>query len=55
MISDRDFHDGRREFANFAVATKTELFYVRALGAKMDLSRVPHLRGRLRLEMPRAA
>ena len=55
VISDRDFHDGRREFANFAVATKEELFYVRALGAKMDLSRVPHLRGRLRLEMPRAA
>jgi asparagine synthase (glutamine-hydrolysing) len=54
-LSDRDLHDGRREFANFAIATKEELFYLRILAAKMDLNRIPHLRGRLRLEMRRAA
>jgi asparagine synthase (glutamine-hydrolysing) len=54
-VSDRDLHDGRREFANFAIATKEELFYLRILAAKMDLNRIPHLRGRLRLEMRRAA
>jgi asparagine synthase (glutamine-hydrolysing) len=54
-LSDRDLRDGRREFANFAVATKEELFYLRILAARMDLNRIPHLRGRLRLEMPRAA
>jgi asparagine synthase (glutamine-hydrolysing) len=54
-LSDRDLHDGRREFSSFAVATKEELYYLRILAAHMDLNRIPHLRGRLRLEMPRAA
>jgi asparagine synthase (glutamine-hydrolysing) len=54
-LSDADLHDGQREFADFAIATKEELFYMRVLAAKMDVNRIPHLRGRLRLEMPRAA
>ena len=54
-VSDDDFHDGQREFADFKIAAKEELFYLRILAAKMDVKRVPHLRGRLRLEMPRAA
>ena len=54
-ISDADFHDGRCEFADFGIATKEELFFMRILAAKMDVKRVPHLRGRLRLDMPRAA
>lgn len=54
-LSDRDLHDGRCEFSNFSVASKEELFYLRILAAKMDLNRIPHLRGRLRLAMPRAA
>ena len=54
-LSDDDFHDGQREFSDFAVATKEELFYLRMLAAKMDVKRIPHLRGRLRLDMPRAA
>lgn len=54
-LSDADFHDGQREFADFNISTKEELFCMRALAAKMDVKRVPHLRGRLRLDMPRAA
>ncbi len=54
-LSDDDFHDGQREFSDFAIATKEELFNLRILAAKMDVKRIPHLRGRLRLDMPRAA
>jgi asparagine synthase (glutamine-hydrolysing) len=54
-IADADFRDGRREFSRLHISTKEELFYVRALAETMDIGRVPHLHGRLRLEMPRAA
>jgi asparagine synthase (glutamine-hydrolysing) len=54
-LSDSDFHDGRRQFAAFGIASKEELFYMRSLAARMDVNRIPHLRGRLRLDMPRAA
>jgi asparagine synthase (glutamine-hydrolysing) len=54
-VSDADFHDGQREFADFNIATKEELFCMRTLAARLDVKRVPHLRGRLRLDMPRAA
>jgi asparagine synthase (glutamine-hydrolysing) len=54
-LSDADFHDGRREFSDFEIATKEELLYIRILAAKMDVKRIPHLRDRLRLDMPQAA
>jgi asparagine synthase (glutamine-hydrolysing) len=54
-VSDADFRDGQRQFAAFGIATKEELFYMRSLAARMDVSRVPHLHSRLRLDMPRAA
>ncbi len=54
-LTDDDLHDGQREFSDFAVATKEELFYLRTLAAKMNVKRIPHLRGRLRLDVPRAA
>jgi len=53
-LSDADFNDGQREFSNFKIVTKEELFYVRILAAKMDVNRIPHLRGRLQLEVPLA-
>jgi asparagine synthase (glutamine-hydrolysing) len=53
-LSDADFHDGQREFSDFAIASKEELFYLRTLAAKMDVKRVPHLRARLHLDMPPA-
>jgi asparagine synthase (glutamine-hydrolysing) len=55
VVSDAELRDGQREFAEFAVANKEELFLLRALAATMDVRRVAHLRGRLRLEMPLAA
>ncbi len=54
-LSDAEFRDGQREFCDFEIATKEELFYLRILALKMDIKRIPHLRGRLRLDMPRAA
>jgi len=54
-LSDADFYDGQREFADFQIATKEELFYMRALATELDVKRVPHLRGRLRLDLSRAA
>ncbi len=54
-LSDADLRDGQREFSAFAIATKEELFYMRSLASRMDVNRIPHLRGRLRLEIPRAA
>jgi asparagine synthase (glutamine-hydrolysing) len=51
-ISDRDFEDGRRAFADYALNDKEELYCLRKLAAVMDISRVPHLKGRLLLRMP---
>ncbi|MBV9548384.1 MAG: hypothetical protein JO256_01775 [Alphaproteobacteria bacterium] len=48
-LSDRELADGMREFADFHVGNKEELFYLRALSARMDVSRVPHLKSRLAL------
>ncbi len=51
-VSDADFADGKREFAAYEIATKEELYYMRKLAAAMDVSRLPHLRGRIRLYVP---
>ena len=51
-VSDADFADGKREFAAFEIATKEELYYMRRLSATMDVSRLPHLHGRIRLYVP---
>lgn len=54
-LTDADLEDGRREFADFKIATKEELFCLRILATKMDVTRIPHLCARLRLDMPLAA
>jgi len=51
-INERDFAEGKREFAAFGVQTREELFYIRKLAAAMDISRVPHLRGRASISFP---
>jgi asparagine synthase (glutamine-hydrolysing) len=51
-ISEQDFHDGKREFAAFGIQTREELFYIRKLAKAMDISRVPHLRGRASIAFP---
>lgn len=53
-ISDAEFRDGTREFADYSIVSKEELFYIRTLAGKMDISRIPHLQGRLHLDLPRA-
>jgi asparagine synthase (glutamine-hydrolysing) len=52
VISDSDFEDGKREFASYDIRTIDELFYLRRLAKTMDVSRVPHLRGRARVSFP---
>jgi asparagine synthase (glutamine-hydrolysing) len=54
VLSDAELRDGQREFADFKIADKEELFYIRTLAAKMDVRRVPHLRARLQLDLPSA-
>jgi asparagine synthase (glutamine-hydrolysing) len=51
-ISDRDFRDGRREFAAFNLQSKEELFYLRRLAQAFDVTRVPHLRDRAWISFP---
>jgi len=50
-LSDAHFRDGQREFADFGITSKEELFFLQALSRRIDVRRVPHLRVRLRLEM----
>jgi asparagine synthase (glutamine-hydrolysing) len=52
VISEREFEDGKREFAAYDIRTIDELFYLRRLAMTMDISRVPHLRGRARVSFP---
>jgi asparagine synthase (glutamine-hydrolysing) len=51
-VSDKEFQDGKREFAAFEIASKEELFYLRALARSIDVGRVSHLRSRTRLYVP---
>ncbi len=52
VISEREFEDGKREFAAYDIRTIDELFYLKRLAKTMDISRVPHLRGRARVSFP---
>ena len=51
-ISDRALDDGKREFEGFDIQTKEELYYLRKLADAMDVSRVPQLRARTRIQFP---
>jgi asparagine synthase (glutamine-hydrolysing) len=51
-ISDADYADGRRRFKAYGLNSKEELFYIQKLASVMDIARVPHLAGRLTLDMP---
>jgi asparagine synthase (glutamine-hydrolysing) len=52
QISDRDFTEGRRRFDAYDLESKEALFYIQTLAATMDIERVPHLKGRLKLSAP---
>ncbi len=52
-LSDHDLKEGAAEYADYAVTTKEELLYLRLLAERMDVARVPHLKGRNFLETPR--
>jgi len=51
-VSDAELQDGKKQFAGFDIASKEELFYLRALSRSMDVSRVSHLKSRTRLYVP---
>lgn len=50
-ISDRQFEEGRRRFADFALNDKEELFNLQILAETFDVERVPHLKGRITLKI----
>ena len=52
LISDRELAEGQREFADFRVQSKEELYYLRKLSGVMDIGRVPHLRDRAWISFP---
>ena len=54
-VSDTELAQGLREFSEYEITSKEELFCLRALANSMDISRVPHLKSRLRLLMPQMA
>jgi asparagine synthase (glutamine-hydrolysing) len=54
-VGDAELAEGCREFAEYEIGGKEELFCLRALAKSMDVSRVPHLKSRLRLLMPQMA
>ncbi len=51
-LSDRDLADGQRQFAAYDLRSKEELLYLRALSQTLDITRVPHLAARERLNFP---
>jgi asparagine synthase (glutamine-hydrolysing) len=51
-ISDSTFREGQRRFAAFDLRSKEELLYLDRLATTLDVSRVPHLKSRTRLQFP---
>jgi asparagine synthase (glutamine-hydrolysing) len=51
-VSDAEFRYGRQIYGDYSLRNKEEYFYLQKLAASMDISRVPHLKGRLTLEVP---
>jgi asparagine synthase (glutamine-hydrolysing) len=52
-VSDLEFVEGRRKFAEFQLQSKEEYLYLRLLNDSFDVRRAPHLRGRVNLRFPR--
>lgn len=51
-ISDADFEDAKKQFAEYLPQSKEDVYYLRLLSQAMDISRVPHLRGRAWIMTP---
>jgi asparagine synthase (glutamine-hydrolysing) len=52
IVSDAALADGKARFPAFDLRTKEELLYLDRLAMTMDVSRVPHLTARARLQFP---
>ncbi|HUB45924.1 MAG TPA: hypothetical protein VMB73_13135, partial [Acetobacteraceae bacterium] len=53
LIRDGEFNDGKALYADFDLRTKEELLYLTMLDAVMDVRRVPHLKSRTNLYLPK--
>ena len=51
-FTDTELTDARKEYAEFDLRTKEELLYLSTLAKHMDITRVPSLKGRTRLNYP---
>jgi asparagine synthase (glutamine-hydrolysing) len=52
IVSDAALADGKARFAAFDLRTKEELLYLDRLAMTLDVTRVPHLTARARLQFP---
>jgi asparagine synthase (glutamine-hydrolysing) len=52
IVTDAALADGKARFSAFDLRTKEELLYLDRLAMTMDVSRVPHLTARARLQFP---
>ena len=52
IVSDAALSDGKARYAAFDLRTKEELLYLDRLAMTLDVSRVPHLTARARLQFP---
>ncbi len=52
IVTDAAFADGQARFPAFDLRTKEELLYLDRLALTLDVSRVPHLTARARLQFP---
>jgi asparagine synthase (glutamine-hydrolysing) len=52
IVTDAALIDGQSRFAAFDLRTKEELLYLDRLALTMDVTRIPHLTGRARVQFP---
>jgi asparagine synthase (glutamine-hydrolysing) len=51
-VSDPEYRHGRRVYSAYNLESKEDYFYIEILSRTMDISRVPHLKDRLRISVP---
>jgi asparagine synthase (glutamine-hydrolysing) len=55
LVTDAEFKDGLRRFDGYGLTSKEEYYYLDRLARTLDVARVPHLKGRLKIAVPKAS
>jgi asparagine synthase (glutamine-hydrolysing) len=53
-VSDAEYKYGLRIYRDYALTSKEEYYYLNILAKNMNINRVPHLRDRLQIKVPRS-